>query len=56
MGIVDWIKDLILGVKVISVDDARKRFDEAVSYCDINGDGWLDIREFSKVFRELMKK
>lgn len=53
----DWtgIINFILGVKMVSVEDAKTTFLNAVDECDRNADGFLDLRELIATFKKLIE-
>lgn len=53
--ILAMLKDWILGVELVSVDDAREAFENALDACDKDKDGMLSIRELISLFRAVMK-
>ena len=50
------LMDLILGVRVIRKDDAIYEFQKAVDECDVDGDGFLSLRELIRLFRVYAKE
>lgn len=48
--------DLILGVRVISKEDAELKFREALDTCDSDEDGYLSVRELIRLFRTYAKE
>lgn len=53
--ILAMLKDWILGVELVSVDDAREAFENALDACDKDKDGMLSIRELISLLRSVMK-
>lgn len=53
--ILAMLKGWILGVELVSVDDAREAFENALDACDKDKDGMLSIRELISLFRAVMK-
>lgn len=51
----EWLIDMIMGVKLISKDDAITKFAEAVEKCDKDKDGYLSVRELIAVFKKVLK-
>lgn len=53
MSIIERIKEMILGVEVMSVTDAEKAFADALTRIDKDEDGMVSVRELIAVFREV---
>lgn len=47
------ILDMLLGVRLISKEDALEKFQSAIDECDADEDGYLSIRELIRLFKKV---
>lgn len=50
--LIDWL----LGVRLISKEDALAKFQTALDRCDSDDDGYLSLRELIRLFKEYAKE
>lgn len=46
------IVDMILGVRLVSKQDAVEKFQSAIDECDADEDGYLSMRELVRLFKK----
>lgn len=52
LGLFEKIVDMILGVRLVSKQDALEKFQSAIDECDADEDGYLSIRELVRLFKK----
>ena len=53
LGLFERILDMIMGVRLISKEDALEKFQSAINECDADEDGYLSVRELIRLFKKV---
>lgn len=54
-GIMGKILDWLMGVNIISIDDAVSIFQQAITQVDTDENGYLNLRELISIFKRMCK-
>lgn len=50
-----YIKDFILGIKIIKKDEAIQAFQTSLDLLDADGDGYISVKELIQTFKRCIR-